>query len=58
MYNGLYPGAHEIREMFQYFAEHTYFGPEHERYIAATNALVPGRFTNFAEWARVHMKAV
>ena len=58
MYDGLYPGAHEIREMFQYFAEHTYFGPEHERYIAAANALVRGGFTNFADWARVHMKAV
>jgi hypothetical protein len=38
--------------------EHTYFGPEHERYVAAANALVPGGFTNFADWARVHMKAV
>ena len=44
--------------MFQYFAEQTYFGPEHERYIAAANALVPGGFTNFADWARAHMKAV
>ena len=43
--------------MFQYFAESTYFGPERERYIAAANALVPGGFTNFADWARVHMKA-
>ena len=57
-YDGFYPGAHEMREMFQYFAEHTYFGPEHERYIAAANALVPGGFTNFADWARAHMKAV
>jgi hypothetical protein len=47
-----------MREMFQYFAEHTYFGPEHERYIAAANALVPSGFTNFADWARAHMKAV
>jgi hypothetical protein len=47
-----------MREMFQYFAEHTYFGPEHERYIAEANALVPGGFTNFADWARAHMKAV
>ena len=58
VYDGFYPGAQEIREMFQYFAEHTYFGPEHERYIAAANALVPGGFTNFADWARAHMKAV
>jgi uncharacterized protein YbjT (DUF2867 family) len=57
-YDGFYPGAYEMREMFQYFAEHTYFGPEHERYIAAANALVPSGFTNFADWARAHMKAV
>ncbi len=57
-YDGFYPGAHEIREMFQYWAEHTYFGPEHKRYMAATNALVPGGFTSFADWARKHMKAV
>jgi hypothetical protein len=57
VYDGFYPGAHETREMFQYFVEHTYFGPEHERYVAAANALVPGGFTNFADWAGVHMKA-
>ena len=57
VYDGFYPGASEMREMFQYFAESTYFGPERERYIAAANALVPGGFTNFADWARVHMKA-
>ena len=58
VYDGFYPGAHEVREMFQYFAEQTYFGPEQQWYIAAANALVPGGFTNFADWARAHMKAV
>jgi uncharacterized protein YbjT (DUF2867 family) len=57
VYDGFYPGAAEIREMFQFFVEHTYFGPEHERTIAAANALVPGGFTSFADWAREHMKA-
>ena len=56
VYDGFYPGAHEMREMFQYFAEHTYFGPEHAKHIAAANALVPGGFTDFTSWARVHMK--
>jgi hypothetical protein len=37
VYDGFYPGAHEIREMSQYFAEHTYFGPERERYVAAAH---------------------
>jgi hypothetical protein len=48
--------APEVREMFQYFAEQTYFGPEHERTIAAANALVSGGFTSFADWARAHIK--
>jgi uncharacterized protein YbjT (DUF2867 family) len=56
VYDGFYSGAREMREMFEYYVEHTYFGPEHQRYIAAANALVPGGFTNFADWAKVHMK--
>jgi uncharacterized protein YbjT (DUF2867 family) len=56
VYDGFHSGAREMREMFQYYVEHTYFGPEHDRYIAAANALVPGGFTNFADWAKVHMK--
>ncbi len=43
--------------MFQYFVEHTYFGPEHGRHIAAANALVSGGFTGLADWARSHMQA-
>jgi len=56
VYDRFYPGAHEVREMFQYWAEHTYFGPQHEAHIRAANALVPGGFTPFADWARAHMK--
>jgi len=56
VYDRSYHGAHEARETFQYFAEHTYFGPQREARIAAANALVPGGFTSFADWARVHMK--
>lgn len=56
VYDGSYPGAHEIREMFQYFAEQTYFGPQREVHIGAANALVSGGFTSFADWAQAHMK--
>ena len=58
VYDGFYPGAHEMREMFQFFDEFTYFGPDHAQHIAAANALVPGGFTPFESWARVHMKPV
>ena len=57
VYDGFFPGAHELREMFEYFAECTYFGPEHQRYITAADTLVPGGFTNFSDWASEHMKA-
>jgi hypothetical protein len=55
-YDNFYPGAREIREMYQYCEQHTYFGPEGEKRIAAAHTLVPGGFTGFADWARVHMK--
>lgn len=54
-YDKLYKGAREMREMFQYIAEHTYFGPDAGRYVAAANALVPGGFTGFAQWAKQNM---
>ena len=55
-YDGLFPGAHELREMYQYYEQYTYFGPEREKRIAAARALVPDGFTSFADWANVHMK--
>jgi uncharacterized protein YbjT (DUF2867 family) len=57
VYDGFYPGAHEMREMFQYFERYTYFGPEHATRVAAANALVPAGFTGFADWARANMPA-
>jgi len=55
-YDNFYPGAHELREMYQYYEQYTYFGPESEKHIAAARTLVPGGFTGFADWATVHMK--
>jgi uncharacterized protein YbjT (DUF2867 family) len=55
-YDNFYPSAHEMREMYQYYEQYTYFGPEHQKRIAAAHALVPGGFTGFADWAKVHMK--
>jgi len=51
-----FPGAPEIRETFQYFEAHTYFGPQSEAHIAAANALVPRGFASFAEWAAINMR--
>jgi hypothetical protein len=55
-HRGVLRAAQELREMYQYYEQYTYFGPEHEKRTAATNALVPGGFTGFADWAKVHMK--
>jgi uncharacterized protein YbjT (DUF2867 family) len=54
-YDG-FPLGREIRETYQYFEACTYFGPDREKNIAAANALVPGGFTAFADWARLKMK--
>jgi hypothetical protein len=54
-YDGFFPGASEVREMFQYFTEHTYFGPQHEAHIAAANALVRRR-TSLPDWVAANMK--
>ena len=56
VYDGFYPGAVEAREMFQYFEAHTYFGPNAQAHIEAANALVPGGFTAFPDWAQKNMK--
>ncbi|NUO54081.1 MAG: NmrA family NAD(P)-binding protein [Polyangiaceae bacterium] len=55
-YDSFFPGAREIREMFQYFEAHTYFGPNAQGRVKAANALVPGGFTAFADWAAKNMK--
>jgi len=57
-YDGFFPGADALREMFQYFEKHTYFGPQRDTHIAAAKALVPGGFTTFADWARTRMKPI
>jgi len=54
-YDTFFPGAPEMRQMFQYFEQHTYFGPERETRIAAANALVPAGFTGFSAWAKVNL---
>lgn len=56
MFDGFFPGAAELRETFEYFVEQTYFGPDHRAHIEAANALVPGGFTRFEDWARLNMK--
>jgi len=55
-YDNFFPGADEMRVMFQYWEQYTYFGPESEKRIAAANALVPSGFTGEASWAKLNWK--
>ena len=57
-YDRSFPGAPEVWETFQYFEEQTYFGPQRDAHIATANALVPGGFTTFDDWARTHMHPI
>ena len=52
VYDTFFPGAPEMREMFQYFELCTYFGPERESRIAAAKALYPAGFIGFSDWAQ------
>lgn len=54
-YDTFFTGAAELREMFEYFAKYTYFGPERELHIAAANRLVPAGFVGFSQWAKANL---
>ena len=51
-----FPGAQEFREMWNYFEEYTYFGPDAEKKIALARKLCPEGFTTFEKWASRNMK--
>ena len=51
-----FPGAREFREMWNYFEEYTYFGPDAVKKIALARQLVPEGFTTFHEWASQNMR--
>ena len=57
VYDGFFPGASELREMFQWFERYTYFGPDADEKLALTREVYPQALTAFASWAKVHMPA-
>ena len=46
-----------IRDMFGYFEEYTYFGPDADSKIALAKHVSTKPFTDFATWAKTHMPA-
>ncbi|AZD29809.1 NmrA/HSCARG family protein [Pseudomonas chlororaphis] len=57
LYDTFYPGAEEVCEMMSYFEDYSYFGPDADTKRARADALVGGRLTGFADWAKVNMPA-
>jgi len=57
VFAGLFPGAAEIAEMFNYFQAHTYLGSDSRDSIALANKVAVRQPTKFSEWARVNFPA-
>src|SRR5712671_2705277 len=57
VYAGLFPGAAEIAETFNYFQAHTYLGSDSRDQIALANKIAGRHPTKFSAWARVNFPA-
>jgi len=54
IFAGLFPGAAEIAEMFNYFQAHTYLGSDSRDEIALANKTAGRQPTKLSAWARVN----
>jgi len=54
IFAGLFPGAAEIAEMFNYFQAHTYLGSDSRDEIALANETAGRQPTKLSAWARVN----
>src|SRR5712691_7006654 len=57
VFAGLFPGAAEIAEMFDYFQTHTYLGSDSRDQIALANKIAGRQPTKFSAWAQVNFPA-
>jgi uncharacterized protein YbjT (DUF2867 family) len=57
VFAGLFPGAAEIAEMFDYFQAHTYLGSDSRGQIALANKIAGRQPTKFSAWAQVNFPA-
>jgi uncharacterized protein YbjT (DUF2867 family) len=57
VFAGLFPGAAEIAEMFDYFQTHTYLGSDSRDQIALANKIAGRQRSKFSAWARVNFPA-
>jgi len=54
VFTGLFPGAAEIAEMFDYFQTHTYLGSDSRDQVALANKIAGRQPTKLSPWARVN----
>jgi uncharacterized protein YbjT (DUF2867 family) len=57
VFAGLFPGAAEIAEMFDYFQNHTYLGSDSRDQIALANKIAGRQPAEFSAWARGNFPA-
>lgn len=57
VFDGFFPGAEEMRAMYEWFEGYTYFGPDADKKLATTRAVYPEALTTFADWAKTNMPA-
>jgi len=57
VFAGLFPGAAEIAEMFNYFQAHTYLGSDSRDQVALANKIAGRQPTKFSAWAQVNFPA-
>lgn len=57
VFANFFPGADELAAMFQFFEQHTYFGPNAEEKLALGRRIAGEPFTEFADWAQRSMPA-
>src|SRR5882724_8217801 len=57
VYTGLFPGAAEIAETFNYFQAYTYLGSDSRDQIALATKIAGRQPTKFSAWARVNFPA-
>ena len=57
VFAGLFPGAAEIAEMFNYFQAHTYLGSDSRDRVALANKIAGRQPTKLSAWAQVNFPA-
>jgi uncharacterized protein YbjT (DUF2867 family) len=57
LFRTFFPGAEEMLQMFLYWQEYTYFGPDADEKIALARRVTTGQITDFATWASRNMPA-